>query len=495
VLDTTTREIVLEPAGHLMTGLLGLAYSPDGRYLATAGGSDRSIRIWNAASGDGVSVVQGIAAVVGVLAYGPDGRQLAAAQGSGSADVWDPATGRLLYELYGHTNWISHLAYSPDGTRLASASLDRTVKVWDAAPSHEWLSLDVIATTGQNLTGVRLGEVTGLAFRPTHEPGQVILASSAWASASTPELVTEPYGFVHLWDIASGRRLQQWRNFAATYGLAVSADGTHLAMLDSRGLRVRDLQSGKEVAALPSPRGVAFHNITFHPDGNRIAISDCGGRVRLWDPMTDETSVVAESPQAQGTDPCLTGQNIPLAFSLDGRWLAVAGPEEHARLYDLTNNGLAITLTEHGQPLFSFAFSPDGKHLATGSDDTTVILWDITSGAPGLTLQGHSQGISALAFSPDGSLLASGSWDGLTKVWDVASAEERLTLFGQTADVNAIAFSPDGKYLAAGGSDGMIQVYLARLEDLIALAKERVTRTLTTEECQKYLRLAACPAR
>jgi WD40 repeat protein len=101
--------------------------------------------------------------------------------------------------------------------------------------------------------------------------------------------------------------------------------------------------------------------------------------------------------------------------------------------------------------------------------------------------------VTSLAFSPDGSLLASGSWDGLAKIWDMHTQQEKLSLFGQGGEVDVVAFSPDGKYLASGGYGSTIQVYLTRSEDLIGLARSRVTRPMTVEECQQYLRLDQCP--
>jgi WD40 repeat protein len=83
--------------------------------------------------------------------------------------------------------------------------------------------------------------------------------------------------------------------------------------------------------------------------------------------------------------------------------------------------------------------------------------------------------------------------DGTTRLWDAATGVEQLTLTGYTGQVSGLAFSPDGTRLATGDTDGIVRVDALRVEDLIKIAQSRVTRALTTEECQKYLHVEQCP--
>lgn len=78
-------------------------------------------------------------------------------------------------------------------------------------------------------------------------------------------------------------------------------------------------------------------------------------------------------------------------------------------------------------------------------------------------------------------------------MWDVATGKELLTLSGHSAEVSSVAWSPDGKRLATAGADGIVEVYAMDIELLMALARSRVTRNLTTGECKKYLHVDECP--
>lgn len=98
-----------------------------------------------------------------------------------------------------------------------------------------------------------------------------------------------------------------------------------------------------------------------------------------------------------------------------------------------------------------------------------------------------------LTFNQDGSQLASAGFDRLAKVWDVNTGNELFSLYGNTSNVYGVSFSPDGRSLATAGADGSICTYTLQLDQLIALARARLTRTLTNEECQKFLHVATCP--
>ena len=122
-------------------------------------------------------------------------------------------------------------------------------------------------------------------------------------------------------------------------------------------------------------------------------------------------------------------------------------------------------------------------------------IWEISSGEPQelLRLVGHRSGINDVDFSPDGSRLATASFDLTARVWDLADGQELLSLSLHTNFLTSVAFSPDGKRLVTTGADGTTRLYALDLDELVALARQRVTRSLTDDECRRYLHLDACP--
>src|SRR5207249_9404440 len=98
-------------------------------------------------------------------------------------------------------------------------------------------------------------------------------------------------------------------------------------------------------------------------------------------------------------------------------------------------------------PVRSVAYSHDGKLLALGLFDKTAKIVDAATGGLLATLAGHTGGVNAVAFSPDGKMLATASLDQTVKFWDVSSRKELKTLAGHKNSVLHLVFSPDGKTL------------------------------------------------
>jgi WD40 repeat protein len=131
--------------------------------------------------------------------------------------------------------------------------------------------------------------------------------------------------------------------------------------------------------------------------------------------------------------------------------------------------------------------NPTGEWIAVGYQDGSIIFYEISSSYPVRALAGHAGLINGLTFSRDGGWLASASFDRLAKVWSVDTGAEQFSLYGNTSNVFAVSFSEDGRLIATSGADGTVRTYTTQLDELVSIAKARVTRSLTEAECHKYL--------
>jgi basic membrane protein A len=183
-----------------------------------------------------------------------------------------------------------------------------------------------------------------------------------------------------------------------------------------------------------------------------------------------------------------SGSVFSVAFNAAGTRLATGNQDGTASIWDTTTGKEIRVLRGHADFLTAVVFSPDGARIATSSSDGTAKVWNSLTGKEEFTLRSHTGVVTSIAYSPDGKQIATASDDGTAKLWDTSTGEELLTFFGDGSGLNEVLFSPDGKLLATGGNSG-VRVYLLQVNDLIALAKTRVTRSLTAEECQKYLHL------
>lgn len=220
-----------------------------------------------------------------------------------------------------------------------------------------------------------------------------------------------------------------------------------------------DVGFGALSPAWRSPvRPSTFRSVAFSPDGRWLAVAVAyDGTLRILD-----TSNGAEKARFGGrtTMAPISGQDFTsLAFSPDGRWL-VAGSENHTiRLWEVASGAELRRFIGHAGTVSSVAFGPGGRTLASASADHSVRLWDAATGNDLTTLRGHTAGVHAVAFSPSGRILASASADHTVRLWDVASGSRAARLSGHENSVRSVAFDPNGRWLASGSRDRSVRLW------------------------------------
>jgi len=148
-----------------------------------------------------------------------------------------------------------------------------------------------------------------------------------------------------------------------------------------------------------------------------------------------------------------------VAFSANGVWLAagLGEPKQRGRvvLWDLASRK-QLWSNEEQAGIPSVAFSPDGKTMAIAVYDNTAKLLDTGSGRVLKVLRGHKNYVRAVAFSPDGKTLATGGWDRMVKLWDLPAGTERKTLAWPSEQLFGLTFSPRGQWLLAAGGPACV---------------------------------------
>src|SRR5215216_4104660 len=233
----------------------GVAFSPDGKHLATAS-DDETARVWDTESGDEVGRMDH-GDKVKEVAFSPDGKDLVTVSDDKTARIWDLSSEVERMALEGKVNGV---AFSPDGKHLATASKDRTARIWDLSSEDEVTPPMTHAD-----------KVNGVAFSPD---------GKHLATVSDDKTT-------HVWDAESGDEVTPRRmtREKPVHKVAFSPDGKYLATAGrEKSARLWDVDSGDNVADISHEDTV--NGAAFSPDGKYLATAsnDKTARVQLWQP-------------------------------------------------------------------------------------------------------------------------------------------------------------------------------------------------------------------
>jgi WD40 repeat protein len=338
---------------------------------------------------------------------------------------------------------------------------------------------------------------------------------------------------VKVWDVTPNGNAE-WGNLPAEDrhlgGVAFTPDGTRVATGNLDGsVTIRDLRSPARSFTLRGPPGSEGPALAVDVSRHGAVAATAAPVARTWDLASRNETFALES----------RGGAEDVAWSADGSLLAVGSFEGKITIADRSGKGLAVLRTPERDRVAAVRFSPDGRLVAAAtmpldraapgaprvtvwdwrraklirklpalaegidfSHDGRLIatapltgparIWDIRSGRVLTRLAGHTGAVNDVAFAPDDSIVATASADGTVRIWDPRTGRRDVVLRGHDGVVWDVDFSPDGSKLASASPLGSVRIWALDLDDLIAIAKRKITRGLTAEECRQYLRGHGC---
>ena len=194
-------------------------------------------------------------------------------------------------------------------------------------------------------------------------------------------------------------------------------------------------------------------SVAFSPDGKLLALGDTNGDIRLYQVSNWQQLLICKGH---------TNWVLSLAFSPNSSIFASGSIDHTVKLWDVRTGQCLKTLCGHEHEIWSVAFSPDGNTLASASDDQTIKLWSVRTGQCLKTFLGHTSWVLSVTFSPDGQMLMSGSDDHTVRLWDISTGECLKTLQGHLDGIRSIAVSPDGQMLVSGSEDHTLKLWDVR---------------------------------
>jgi WD40 repeat protein len=478
------------------------AISADGTVIVSASHWDKSLKVWDAASGVERLTLVGHTSHVNDCDISADGTTIASAARDGTLKVWDARTGTERLTLTGHTAQVRRCSISGDGSSLVSVGDDGLGKVWDARTGAERFTLaghitdGTISTDGTIIVSTAVDQT--LKVWDAHTGSERLTLNdpnfSAGCEISADVALIVSYASdqsLKVWDASSGVERFSLPHHSPISACAISANGAVIvsatqeeefwAVMDAvriqaNSLKIWDAQSGVELATLIGHTSWV-NDCAISADG-AIIVSAAGDIIssafdhtlKIWDTRR-QGEFLPPSEQTVSFRRCASSADGSVVVS---RHLL----EDDLTIWDGYMGKQRYTIKEASH----FALSADGAVLVTSSRDNTLKLWEVSTGTERLTLTGPQNRIDECTISADGTVVVAIAYDDdywtgnhFLQVWDTRKGVLRLALPAPPGPLWRCTLSADGAVIVATPrKEGLLKVWDAQTgAERLTIALER----------------------
>jgi WD40 repeat protein len=504
------------------------------------------VHLWNAKTWGAVAALKGHTGQIYGATFSADGRRVVTASEDRTARIWDVYSGAHRTVFPGHTDPFLRPVISYKGRRVLTISRSeiRLWDLENASPvGLVQRTLEVAATTNAKSDLKRflprqirswVGGNSEQIWKLLPQSALYALSTCAEFSPDGTALLTTSFPFASaasLWDGITGSKRAELRGQNSyVLSAAFSPDGAHVVTTDMGGqgqlwnahtgglernlvghdgavllsvfspdgrsvvtssvdktARIWHVASGKEIAQIAGHLDI-IQGLAFSPDGERIITASADYTARLWDAKSG--AEIANLSKREAAPWSANRFVFRCSFAISQTELLVVGDSASpiVRVYCTKDGHLISELRGHQRNarIERVRFSCDGSLIVTTSDDHTARIWDANTGQELMVLIGHLATVTDAAFTNKRSNLVTTSKDGTVRLWNAASGEEIVVMTGHEGPVSTVTFSNDEAYFVTTSEDGTLRTWTPNWEwqtaDVVAAARAKVSRSLTTEE-------------
>ncbi len=436
-----------------------VAFAPRGRLIASAG-SDRTVRLWNAADGAPVRVLRGHNDEVDCVEFAPDGETLVSCGNDGRILLWRPDLDAPIAEIGRRDCEVVAVLFTRDGKRVIAGDHAGVVSVWDVAARRKLAEFAGGRGRIESLAITPDGRMLGVSSNPepfrcfdleTYSLIRVFGSDSdstrqnmsiAFSSDGRYCARSNDKGEVLVWNTESGDYVRSFFCSGARCDSVIFGPGNAYVAYAARDstVRVRSFATPHLNAILRGHEGVVW-NVAISPDGETLVSCGQDGTVRAWRPLANREEV------HEGLD---SAAEVDAAFNDDASRLVFAGEDGVVSVTDAeTGELLSKRVLASSAPIHSACVSDDARFVATADKNGAVVVWDAHDGRRLTTLPANklAAGKLKMSFSPGHVRLAvEATAAGVTSVWNwrTGAREFERRSIAPAANLKP-QFSDDGK--------------------------------------------------